>query len=303
MRDPNGAVPGGRELGFLRSRSPGPGVAEPRGRQDVDRLRGGSGVRDLDRHQQVRGIRLRVMHLDYPEPVVVEHTGVQELVLRVVLAASTVLGAQVVVREGVLGIVVAPPVPRMVRGGVEVPPVVLDVLTVVRLRTREAERPLLEERIAPVPQREAEAQALLAVAEPGQTVLAPSIGRGAGMVVRKIAPGLAVRAVVLTDRAPLTLAKVRTPERPVVGHARLLRLRRIWDPARTASTIVPRAAPAGQAPDPRGALLTLQAVVSDSGGRNPSGGFSSSLNARSAWRFSRRPRRSLSFAAPTDQTL
>src|SRR5215468_4991150 len=92
---------------------------------------------------------------------------------------------------------VAPAVPRMAGHGVEIPPILLDVLAVVSLRARQPEGALLQDRVAPVPQRQPQAQALLDVAEPGQAVLA--------------------RAVVLADRAPLALAHIRPPQVPVAG--------------------------------------------------------------------------------------
>src|SRR4051812_39511481 len=71
-----------------------------------------------------------------------------------------------------------------------------------------------EDRVASVPQRDPQAQPLLAVAETRQTVLAPSVRPRPGLVVRQVRPGGAVRAVVLADRPPLALAEVRTPQVP-----------------------------------------------------------------------------------------
>jgi hypothetical protein len=53
--------------------------------------------------------------------------------------------------------------------------VLLDVLAVIPLRVGQAEETFLDDRVLFVPQREREAQALLLVAQPGHTVLAPSI--------------------------------------------------------------------------------------------------------------------------------
>ena len=138
------------------------------------------------------------------------------------LPAPAVLRTQVLVRERALRVVVAPPVPGVARHGVEVPPVLLDVLAVVALAAGQPESALLEDRVAPVPQRQRQAQPLLDVAEPGQPVLAPPVGPGPGVVVRQVAPRLAVGAVVLPDRAPLPLAEVRTPQVPVAAWRRPL---------------------------------------------------------------------------------
>ena len=111
------------------------------------------GVGDADLHQEVVGIGLAVNDLDDPVPVVVEHTRVHQLVLGLTLISPAVLGDQVPVGELGLRIVVAPAQPRVARERVEIPPVLLHVLTVIALWTREAEHPLLQDRIAPVPQR------------------------------------------------------------------------------------------------------------------------------------------------------
>ena len=97
-------------------------------------------------------IGLGVVHLDDPVPVAVEGSGVQQLVLRIEFAAAPVLLAQILVRKGSLRIVVAPPVPGVAGHGVEVPPVLLDVLAVVGLGAGQPEDALLEDRVAPVPQ-------------------------------------------------------------------------------------------------------------------------------------------------------
>ena len=51
----------------------------------------------------------------------------------------------------------------------------------------------------------------------GDAVLAPAIGAAAGVVVREVVPGVAVRAVVLAHRAPLALAQVRPPRLPALA--------------------------------------------------------------------------------------
>src|ERR1022692_4091722 len=102
---------------------------------------------------------------------------------------------------------------------VQVPPVFLDVLAVIALRSGQAERALLQDRVGAVPQCQPQAQPLLDVAEPGQPVLASAVGTGAGVLVRQVAPRLAVRAVIFADRPPLALADVRSPLIPLAGLA------------------------------------------------------------------------------------
>src|SRR5262249_55744260 len=97
---------------------------------------------------------------------------------------------------------------------VEVVVDLLDVLPVIALAVGQAEEPLLEDRVFTVPQGQRQTQALLVVADAGQAVLAPAVGAAAGVVVRQVAPGVALGAVVLADGAPLPLAQVRPPLLP-----------------------------------------------------------------------------------------
>ena len=208
---------GGRHDRLDRAHVPGPGVAEPRGRQDVQGVGVRPGVGHGDLHQQIGGIGLGVTDLGDPVTVTVEDAGVEQLVLGVELAPPAVFRPEVLVGERRLRVVVAPAVPGVAGQRVQVPPVLLDVLAVVRLGPGQPEGALLEYRIAAVPQRQPQAQPLLDVAEPGQAVLAPAVGPRARMVVRQVVPGLTVRAVVLANRPPLALAHVRPPQVPLTG--------------------------------------------------------------------------------------
>ena len=90
----------------------------------------------------------------------------------------------------------------------------LDVLAVIALAVGEAEEAFLQDRVALVPQRERQTQFLLMVGESRDTVLAPAIRAATGVVVWKIVPGVAMRAVILANRAPLPFAQIRSPFLP-----------------------------------------------------------------------------------------
>src|SRR5437016_3207042 len=63
-----------------------------------------------------------------------------------------------------------------VRGrAVEVEIIFLDVFAVVSLTRREPEQPLLQNRIAAIPERQGETQDLITVANPGDAVFAPTV--------------------------------------------------------------------------------------------------------------------------------
>src|SRR5260370_36165806 len=93
----------------------------------------------------------------------------------------------------------------------------LDVLAVVAFGVGEPEQPFLQDRVAAVPQCQTEAEQQLVVAKAADPVLAPAIGTGARLIVRKIFPGRAVLAVILAHRSPLTPAEIRPPAPPLVA--------------------------------------------------------------------------------------
>ena len=144
---------------------------------------------------------------------------------RIPVSASSYSGAsrprrafsatQVPVRELALRIAVERLEVRAGRRRVEVGVDLLDVLAVVALRAGQPEQPLLEDRVATVPQRQREIEPATLVGDPEQAVLAPAIGARPRVVVRLVAPGVAVLRVVLADGAPLAIGEVRAPAPPV----------------------------------------------------------------------------------------
>jgi hypothetical protein len=90
----------------------------------------------------------------------------------------------------------------------------LDVLAVVALAVRQAEQPLLQDRVPVVPKGQAQTAAQVLVGKPGQAILAPTVGLAAGVVVRQVIPGVAARAVILAHGAPLPVADVGAPPPP-----------------------------------------------------------------------------------------
>src|SRR5206468_1523192 len=117
---------------------------------------------------------------------------------------------------GPLGILVEPLHVRVRREVVEVEVVLLDVLAVVGLGGDEAEKPLLQDGVALVPEGEREDQELVAVADAGEPVFAPAVGLAAGKIVGEVVPGRAVRPVVFADGSPRALGYVGAPAPP--GH-------------------------------------------------------------------------------------
>ena len=106
----------------------------------------------------------------------------------------------------------------MRRCGVEVIVQLLDVFTVVAFAVGQAEKPLLEDRVAAVPERQREAKAAPIVGPAGDSIFTPSVGALVGMVEWKIGPAIAAGTVVFPDGAPLAVGYIRPPAPPVGGH-------------------------------------------------------------------------------------
>ena len=203
-----------RQFGFAARIAPRPRVAKPQLRQHIDVGVFRTAIVDRDPDQNVRRRRLRVFGDDVEVAIGVEDAGVEQLELRIEVAAPPVFFDQLRIRESPLGILVE----RLeigVRGRrVQVVVALLDVLAVVAFAVGQAEQPLLQDRVVAVPQRQGETQDLLIVADAVQAVLTPAVGPAAGGVVAERFPGRPARTVVLADGAPLTLAQVRAPLLP-----------------------------------------------------------------------------------------
>jgi hypothetical protein len=194
---------------------PRPRVAEPQRRQQAERSRLGAPIGHRDADQDVVAAGLRVLDGDVEVAVLVEDPGVEQLVLGLSAVATRVFGSQRLVRERRLRVLVQPLHVGVRRRGVEVEVVLLHVLAVIAVGAGHTEQPLLEDRVTLVPERDGEAEPGVVVADTGQAVLAPPVGARARVIVGEVLPGGSVGAVVLPDRAPLTLAQVGPPPPPV----------------------------------------------------------------------------------------
>ena len=131
----------------------------------MQRCRVGPRVADRTPQADVVDVGLRVVDSDLEVAVVVEDPRVEELVLSVEVAAPTVLVEQLLVGELGLRVRITPTHPRVCGGRVEIPPVLLRVFAMVAFVAVQAEDALLHDGIAPVPERECQAQSLLVVAQ------------------------------------------------------------------------------------------------------------------------------------------
>ena len=195
----------------IRSSVPGPLVAEPERRQNVQFRGFRAAIANGDLNEQVLGGRLGILHEDIEVTIFVKDAGVDQFVLELVTAPAAVGLDEVGVGEGGLGILVEVLHVRVRRRTIEIEVVLLDVFAVIAFGVGQAEEALFQNGIGAVPEGQGEAESLLVVGDAGQPVLAPAIGAGAGLVVGEVVPGVAVLAVIFADGPPLSFAEVRPP--------------------------------------------------------------------------------------------
>ncbi len=175
MRRFDDARPHTGERGLPIVQTPRPGVAKPDRRQQMQPCRLRASIVRGDPDEQVIGFRLGVFHEHIEVPVVVENAGIEQLVLEVLARAPLVGLDEVSIGILALGVFVQILHVGVRRRAVDVEVVLLDVLAVIAFAVGEAEQPLLENRIALVPEGEREAELLLVVADTAESVLAPAI--------------------------------------------------------------------------------------------------------------------------------
>src|SRR6516162_605173 len=98
---------------------------------------------------------------------------------------------------------------------VEIKVVFFHVLSVISFLAGQSKGAFLQEGISPIPQGQCETEILVAIADSAETVFAPAISTGTGMLVREIAPGFTVGTVVLSHRSPSTLGEKGPPTVPM----------------------------------------------------------------------------------------
>ena len=203
-----------------RTTPPTPGVAKPSLWQQDQRCCLGSAIVDSDAHEHVVRVGLGVLHKNVEVMVIGEDAGIDQLELGIVQSAPLVFLQKLLVGKGSLWILVEHPRVGARRSRIKVVVKFLDVLAMVAFSVGQPEKALLEDRVLPIPQRDAEAESFFFVAEAGKAILAPTISAAAGVLVGKIFPSRTVGTIVLANRTPLALAKVSAPTTPRFGVAR-----------------------------------------------------------------------------------
>ena len=157
------------------ARFPRPCIPEPHRRQQIDigRFRAAIGNRDLD--TDVVRLGLGIFDEDVEVAVVVEDAGIDQFVLRLRPVALPVLLDKLRVRERLLRILVKHLHVGVRRGAVQIVVALLHVLAMVALVPVQTEQTLFQDGVLAVPQRNGEADILVAVTQAREAVFVPAI--------------------------------------------------------------------------------------------------------------------------------
>jgi hypothetical protein len=141
----------------------------------------------------------------------IKYAGIHQLELGVVPRTPPVLIDQPLIGKRLLRVVISPTQPGVAGQPVEIPPILLDVLAVVSLRSGEAEHALFQDRVNTVPKSQGQTKIMVNVRKTGHAVFVPSVGPGSRVIMWKEAPGVAVVAVVLPYGGPGALREIWAP--------------------------------------------------------------------------------------------
>jgi hypothetical protein len=173
-------------------------------------------VLDRDLGKDLSGRCFRIGHIDGPVTSMIKYAGIHQLELGVVPRTPPVLIDQPLIGKRLLRVVISPTRPGVAGHPVEIPPILLDVLAVVSLRSGEAEHALFQDRVNTVPKSQGQTKIMVNVRKTGHAVFVPSVGSGSRVIMWKEAPGVAVVAVVLPYGAPGALREIWAPLIPRV---------------------------------------------------------------------------------------
>src|SRR5262249_33523463 len=140
-------------------------VTEPQSRQDMQLGLLWTAVAGRDLYQNILVRLFGILDKNIEVAVVVEDAGVEQLVFELGATAPPVGLHQVGIRKSRLRILVEKLHIGVCRRRVEVKVVLFDVLTVIGFAVGQAEKPLFENRIFAVPQRQRKAEPLVVVSK------------------------------------------------------------------------------------------------------------------------------------------
>ena len=169
-----------------------------------------------------------VLNRDVEETVFRENAGVPQLEFSFVFGARAALRGQLLIGKRCLRVAVQDRHVAVCRRRVGVPIKFFHIFAVVALRAGHAEEAFFQKRVALVPERERETKPAFSIANAGEPVLVPAINPRARVLMRKIIPGVSIRAVIFAHRSPRTLRQIRPPKLPRLPARSVFRQSRLF---------------------------------------------------------------------------
>src|SRR5215831_5547950 len=166
--------------------TPGPGVAKPQVRQDMDRGRVRTTVTHFDAYADVFRARLGILDKDVKIPLGIEDARIEQLILPLIIAPLPTLLNELLVGIGRLGIFIEILHVGVRWRGIKIEIVLLHILAMIGLGRDQAKQPLFQNRVFAVPQCQGKDEDLVTVADTGQPILTPAVRFGASEVMGKI---------------------------------------------------------------------------------------------------------------------
>ena len=194
--------------------TPGPGVAKPECRQDVERCGVWASVVSRDPDGNILGIGLGILDVNVEVTVVIENARVDEFVFRSLPLTTLIFSDQIRIGKGPLRILVEQVHVGVAWRVVNVEVVVFQIFAVVafeRVHTKEA---FLQMAVDTIPECGRKTEKLIAITDASNAVLAPAIGFCASHVVREKGPRIPVGGVVFPDGAPAPVGEIGPPPAP-----------------------------------------------------------------------------------------
>src|SRR5256885_3242707 len=174
-----------------------------------------SAVRGSNADEQIVRGDLAVLHYYVEVAALIEDTGIEQFEFRIQSRALCVLLNQALVGKSALRILIEVLHVRVRRSIVQIVVALFYIFTMISLRTGKAKEPFLQDAIFAIPERQGEAQILIAIAYPCDSIFAPAVNPRASMLVGKIVPGIAVGAVIFAHSTPCAFAEIWPPVFPV----------------------------------------------------------------------------------------
>src|SRR5579862_3467024 len=164
--------------------------------------------------ENVVWVGLGVFHEHVEISIGVKDSSVKQFVFELFAGAPFIGFHQVAIRELRLWILVEKLHVGVRRSAIEVEVIFLDVLAMIAFAVGETEQPFFQDWVTAVPQSECEAELLLVIGDPGQTIFTPAVSPRTRLIMTEVVPGIPVLAVVFANRAPLPLTQIRPPLLP-----------------------------------------------------------------------------------------